>query len=68
MHFFFFERFRTYGGKFFDPETMKATVNSEAGVEALTDMVEQNKCQPPGVQTWGFGETLSARSTRARSR
>ena len=31
MHFFFSERFRTYGGKFFDPETMKATVNSQAG-------------------------------------
>ena len=39
---------------------MKATVNSEAGVKALTDMVEQNKCQPPGVQNWGFGESLSA--------
>ena len=23
-------------------------------------MVEQNKCQPPGVQNWGFGESLSA--------
>ena len=60
MQFFFFERFRTYGGKFFDPETMKATVNSQAGIDALTDMVDQLKCQPPGVQTWGFGESLSA--------
>ena len=59
-YYFFFERFRSYGGRFFDPETMKATVNSEAGVKALTDMVEQNKCQPPGVQNWGFGESLSA--------
>ena len=60
MHFFFSERFRTYGGKFFDPETMKATVNSQAGVDALTDMVSQLACQPPGAQTWGFGESLSA--------
>jgi len=60
MHFFFSERFRTYGGKFFDPETMKATVNSQAGIDALTDMVNQLDCQPPGVQTWGFGESLSA--------
>ena len=60
MHFFFSERFRTYGGKFFDPETMKATVNSQAGIDALTDMVDQLKCQPPGVETWGFGESLSA--------
>jgi multiple sugar transport system substrate-binding protein len=60
MHFFFSERFRTYGGKFFDPETMQATVNSQAGIDALTDMVDQLDCQPPGVQTWGFGESLSA--------
>ena len=60
MHFFFSERFRTYGGKFFDPETMKATVNSKPGIDALTDMVNQLKCQPTGVQTWGFGESLSA--------
>ena len=60
MYYFFFERFRSYGGRFFDPETMQATVNSEAGVRALTEMVEQNACQPPGVQNWGFGELLSA--------
>ena len=60
MHFFFSERLRTYGGKFFDPETMKATVNSPEAVQALTDMVDQLKCQPPGVETWGFGESLSA--------
>jgi multiple sugar transport system substrate-binding protein len=59
-HFFFSERFRNYGGKFFDPETMKATVNSGAGLKALTEMVEQNKCMSPGVETWGFAENLSA--------
>src|SRR5262245_8934100 len=58
--FFFSERFRNYGGRFFDPETMKATVNSEAGLKALTDMVEQNKCMAPGIETWGFAENLSA--------
>ncbi|QIG49987.1 sugar ABC transporter substrate-binding protein [Nordella sp. HKS 07] len=59
-HFFFSERFRNYGGRFFDPETMKATVNSEAGLKALTEMVEQNKCMSPGIETWGFAENLSA--------
>jgi multiple sugar transport system substrate-binding protein len=58
--FFFSERFRNYGGRFFDPETMKATVNSEAGLRALTEMVEQNKCMSPGIETWGFAENLSA--------
>lgn len=59
MHFFFSERFRNYGGKFFDPATMKAAVNGEAGVRALAEMVEQNKCMPPGVETSGFAETLA---------
>ena len=62
MFFFFSERFRNNGGRFFDPETMKATVNSEAGVKALTQMVEQNKCMSPGIETWGFIENFSALS------
>ncbi|CAN5185872.1 hypothetical protein BH10PSE7_BH10PSE7_12270 [soil metagenome] len=59
-HFFFSERFRNYGGKFFDAETMKAAVNSDVGVKALTEMVEQNKYMAPGIETWGFAENLSA--------
>ncbi len=60
MFFFFGERFRVAGGKLFDPETMKATVNSDIGVKVLTQMVEQNKCMSPGIETWGFAENLSA--------
>jgi multiple sugar transport system substrate-binding protein len=60
MFFFFSERFRNNGGRFFDPETMRATVNSEAGVKALTQMVEQNECMAPGIETWGFIENFSA--------
>lgn len=59
-HYLFAERFRNYGGKFFDPETMKATINSDIGVEALTDLVRVIQYMPPGAQTWGFGENLSA--------
>ncbi len=58
--FMFQERFRVEGGKFFDPETMKATVNSEAGVKAFTEMRAENKFMPPGVETWGFVENLAA--------
>ncbi|PWH20883.1 MAG: ABC transporter substrate-binding protein [Ardenticatenia bacterium] len=47
------------GGQFFD-ENMKATINSEIGVQLLTDMVKQNKVMPPGVEKWGFMEVLSA--------
>jgi multiple sugar transport system substrate-binding protein len=58
--FMFQERFRTEGGKFFDPETMKATVNSDVGVRVFTEMREENKCMPPGVESWGFVENLAA--------
>ena len=59
-NFMFQERFRTEGGKFFDADTMKATVNSDAGVKVFTDWVAENKWMPPGVQTWGFVENLAA--------
>ena len=58
--FMFQERFRNEGGKFFDAETMKATVNSDIGVRVLTEMREDNKFMPPGVETWGFVENLAA--------
>ena len=58
--FMFQERFRTEGGKFFDLETMKATINDETGVRVLTEMREENKFMPPGVETWGFVENLAA--------
>ena len=56
----FQERFRVEGGKFFDSETMKATINSEAGVKVFTEMVEANKFMPPGVEQWGFIEAFNA--------
>jgi multiple sugar transport system substrate-binding protein len=48
------------GGQWFDPDTMKATVNSDIGVKVLADMVTATKSMPPGVQKWGFMEILSA--------
>jgi multiple sugar transport system substrate-binding protein len=58
--FMFQERFRNEGGKFFDAETMKATINSETGVKVLTEMREENKFMPPGVEQFGFVENLAA--------
>ena len=58
--FMFQERFRNEGGKFFDAETMKATINSDIGVKVLTDMRNENKFMPPGVEQWGFVENLAA--------
>jgi multiple sugar transport system substrate-binding protein len=58
--FMFQERFRNEGGKFFDAETMKATINSDIGVKVLTEMREENKFMPPGVEQFGFVENLAA--------
>jgi multiple sugar transport system substrate-binding protein len=58
--FMFQERFRNEGGKFFDAETMKATVNSAAGLKVFTDWIEENTWMPAGVQAWGFVENLAA--------
>ncbi len=56
----FQERFRVEGGKFFDPKTMKATINDEIGVKVFDGMRAENKFMPPGVETWGFVEALTA--------
>jgi multiple sugar transport system substrate-binding protein len=55
----FQERFRNEGGKFFD-DSMKAAINSDIGVKVFTDMREENKFMPPGVEQWGFVENLAA--------
>jgi len=57
--FMFEERFRNEGGRFFDPNTMKATINSPIGVRVLTEMRNENRFMPPGVEKFGFGENLA---------
>ncbi|MHA1570971.1 MAG: extracellular solute-binding protein, partial [Alphaproteobacteria bacterium] len=56
----FQERFRVEGGKFFDADTMKATVNSEVGVKVFEAMLVENTFMPPGVEQWGFIEAFNA--------
>lgn len=56
----FQERFRVEGGKFFDAETMKATVNSDIGVKVFTEMKGDTKFMPSGVEQWGFIEPFNA--------
>ncbi|MEA2585508.1 MAG: multiple sugar transport system substrate-binding protein [Thermomicrobiales bacterium] len=56
----FSEEFRNRGGRFFNPDTMDATLDSQAGVDTLTRMVNSNKTMPPGVEAWGFVEVLTA--------
>jgi multiple sugar transport system substrate-binding protein len=57
--FMFQERFRNEGGKFFDANSMKATVNSPIGVKVFTEMRNENRFMPPGVEKFGFVENLA---------
>jgi len=60
MFYWFEEEFRMKGGKWFDAETMKATVNSDIGVAVLSRMIAENKNMPPGIETWGVIESMNA--------
>ena len=60
LHYFFEERYRVEGGKFFDPETMDALINSDLAVQVVTEMVEDNSFMPAGVADWGPIEVLNA--------
>ena len=55
----FQERFRNQGGRFFNLESMKATINSPVGVKVFTDMREENHFMPPGVENFKFAENLA---------
>ena len=59
-HYMFQERFRMEGGKFFDADTMKASVNSDVGLKVLQGMLAENKFMPPGVEQWNFVDNLVA--------
>ena len=56
----FQERFRTAGGRFFDKDTMRATVNSEVGRTVLEQMRAESDWMPPGAKQWGFVEVLQS--------
>lgn len=58
--YFFEERFRVNGGRFFDEKSMKATINSPIGKKTLKEMVERMKTMPPGAGKWGFMDVLGA--------
>ena len=60
VHFFYEERFRVEGGRFFDEDSMDATINGDVGVQVLQDMIDEHAWMPPGIETWGAVETLSA--------
>ena len=42
-----------------DAQSMKATINSPIGVRVLTEMRNENRFMPPGVEKFGFVENLA---------
>ena len=62
----FEERFRNTGGRFFDPETMRATINSDIGIAAMEGMRNDNKFMPrasrPGASSKRFRPSWPATS------
>jgi len=46
--------FRSFGGEFFDPETMKAQVNNEIGVKTAETLMASLPDSPPGAVEWDF--------------
>ncbi|MEX2479831.1 MAG: extracellular solute-binding protein, partial [Gammaproteobacteria bacterium] len=54
------QRFRDEGGRFFDPDTMEATINSDAGVRTFEGIRGDLDMMPNGVEQWGFVENLNA--------
>jgi len=52
--FYFFQQFRANGGRFFNPQTMKAEINNAIGVKTMNQILLQNKASPPGVEKLDF--------------
>ena len=47
--FYFFQQFRSNGGIFFDFRTMKAQINSAAGIKTMNQILDLTSAQPKGV-------------------
>ena len=56
----FVQRFYSFGGEFFDTDTMAARINTEAGVNALKTLHEIMDYCPPGVLNMTFTENRDA--------
>lgn len=58
-YWWFLERFFGYGGNYFDKD-MKPLINTEAGIKALTNLVECIKYMPPGALNYSYMELRTA--------
>jgi multiple sugar transport system substrate-binding protein len=53
-YFYFYQTFRSYGGRFFNPTTMKTEINGPAGVKAMNTILAELAASPPGSEKYDF--------------
>jgi multiple sugar transport system substrate-binding protein len=53
-YYYFYQTFRSFGGQFFNPRTMKALINGPAGVRAMNVILRELKASPPGSEKFDF--------------
>jgi multiple sugar transport system substrate-binding protein len=58
-YFWFNQLFRGAGGRFFNPDTMESTVNSNIGRQTMEQLVKELEFGPPGMENWGTTELWS---------
>jgi multiple sugar transport system substrate-binding protein len=54
-HFEWMDHFTAYGGIYFD-ENLKPMINTQAGLNALSELKEMAKFASPGILSWGYME------------
>jgi len=52
--FYFFQMFRAFGGRFFNPATMKTEINNAIGVKTMQSIMKELKASPPGIEKLDF--------------
>jgi multiple sugar transport system substrate-binding protein len=53
-YFYFHQAFSSFGGKYFDPRTMKAKLNGPEGVRAMNIILKELAASPPGSEKFDF--------------
>jgi multiple sugar transport system substrate-binding protein len=53
-YFYFYQTFRAFGGQLYDQRTMKARINSPAGVRTMETIMRELKASPPGNEKFDF--------------
>jgi len=53
-YFYFYQTFRSFGGRFFNPTTMKTEINGPAGVKAMKVILAELAASPPGNDKTDF--------------